>query len=67
MSFVGEPQYTVYTTNLVEMPMTPFPFKSPAVEKPDGRVHTNSEYRKYIHTKGDLIRERNAKEFAKSL
>ena len=79
MSFVREPQYTNYTASIVAETQLPLPFTQspPAGWQPEASdnmklitsnlIQTNSDYRKYIMTKADLIREKNTNEYAKTL
>ncbi len=78
MSFVREPQYTTYGSILADV-VEPLPFTHlpPAGWQPDSsdnmrlivssNIRTNGDYRKYTTAKADIIREKNNKDYAKTL
>ena len=78
MSFVREPQYTTYTNNLADsLDSLPFTRLPPAGWQPEAsdnmrlivssNIQTNGDYRKYMTTKVDIIREKNVREYEKTL
>lgn len=57
-----ERQYTTYDNTLALKPIiTPFPKPLAAVDEniQSNNIKTNVEYRKYMTSKADIIRERN--------
>ncbi len=79
MSFVREPQYTPYSAGIITETQLPLSFTQspPAGWQPEASdnmklimsnlIRTNGDYRKYIMTKADIIREKNTIEYAKTL
>ena len=78
MSFVRDPQYTVYDNTLAE-PSEPLPFTKlpPAGWQPETsenirllmlhKIQTNADYRKFVTEKSVQLQAKNLKEYADTL